>query len=141
MAKRPRSRTFAELSKEPTWSETDAARTGRHAARRGTFNAAGEFFDLDGEQLQRVKSEVTPAEAQRLVLAGAAVVIEECGCGGWAGCRPEWIADDQLAQLRGGPKPRFTGRHDAPTWIDAWANDVRTVVFAHGDVEWGTPTA
>jgi hypothetical protein len=86
-----------------------------------------------------VEEDASPEEARRLVQAGALVVAEVCGCGGgYGGCTPKWVTGDQLADLRhGGPAPRFTGRYGAPTWIDVWANDERTVVFAHGDVSWG----
>ncbi len=36
-------------------------------------------------------------------------------------------------------RPRFTGRHGAPTWIDVWAGDARPVLFAHGERVLGTP--
>lgn len=139
MAKSGRRQTFADLLKEPTWSEIPASRSGRHAPRPGRFNGAGEFFDPDGVELLLVAEDVTAEEAQELVEVGAAVAAEGCGCGGWyGGCTPEWVPDEQLQGLRRGPAPQFTGRHRAPTWIDVWANDVRTVVFAHGDVSWGT---
>lgn len=138
MAHRQKGPTFADLVKQPTWSESEAAVTGQHAPRPGRFNAAGEFFDPDGMRLRPVQGDATPEEAQRLVSAGALVVYESCGCGGWVGsCTPRWVAEASLAALRGGPMPRFTGRYGTPTWIDVWANDESTVVFAHGDVSWG----
>ncbi|GAA2740957.1 hypothetical protein GCM10009868_05140 [Terrabacter aerolatus] len=139
MPRRPKDRTFTEILTEPTWSESEAARSGQHAPRPGTFNAAGDFFDPHGTRLEPVRDDVTPDEAQRLVDAGALVVHEACGCGGWgAGCTPTWLGDERLAQLRRGPEPRFTHRSGAPTWIDVWANDERSVVYAHGDVLWGS---
>ncbi|MBC9823923.1 hypothetical protein [Terrabacter sp. MAHUQ-38] len=82
MGKSRRRQAFADLVKEPTWSQTDASRSGQHAPRRGGFNAAGEFFDVDGSKLHRVAEDVTEEEAQKLLEAGAAVVAEGCGCGG-----------------------------------------------------------
>lgn len=138
MAKSPRQQPFADLVQEPTWSETDASRSGQYAPRPGGFNAAGEFFDPDGIKLRLVAEDATEDEAQALIEAGAAVVAEGCGCGGSYGdCTPEWVTHDQLRDLRRGPAPGITGRHGAPTWIDVWANDHGTVVFAHGDVSWG----
>ncbi|MCW4602084.1 hypothetical protein ON003_11055 [Janibacter hoylei] len=136
--KKPRE-TFADLVQKPTWSQTKASHRGRNASRAGTFNQAGEFFDPDGRELRLVTEEATEAEAQACVDAGASVVAESCGCGGTeAGCTPRWITTDQLHGLRRGAEPCFTGEHEAPSWIDVWSNDHGTVVFAHGDVSWGS---
>src|SRR6478735_11621475 len=131
--------TFADLVKEPTWSQGDASRKGLHAPRPGRFNGAGEFFDPSGSQLKLVAGDITEEEAQRLLEAGAAIAYEACGCGGAYGdCTPVWAPENQLRELRSGPPPKFTDRHGAPTWLDAWASKHRTVVFAHGDVSWGS---
>ncbi|GAA2485351.1 hypothetical protein [Terrabacter carboxydivorans] len=130
--------TFADLVKEPTWSQSDASRSGQHAPRPGRFNGAGEFFDLSGSQLELVVGNVPAEEAQRLLEAGAALVSESCGCGGSYGdCTPVWATDKQLHELRSGPPPQLTDRHSAPTWLDAWAGERGSVVFAHGDISWG----
>ena len=101
-------------------------------------HAAGQFFDPHGLELRLITRDVTGAVAQRLVDAGALVVVEECGCGaGPGGCTPWWLDDDQLRKLRGGAAPWVTGRNQAPTWIDQWGNDDHVVVFAHGEVCWG----
>ena len=73
MAKSPRQQTFAELVQAPTWSETDASRSGQYAPRPGGFNGAGEFFDPDGIKLRLVAKHATEHEAQALIEAGAAV--------------------------------------------------------------------
>ena len=138
MAKSPRRSTFADLVQQPTWSETKAAHTGSHAPRPGSFNAAGDFFDPAGRKLRLAAADIEPEQAKALVEAGAMVVAEACGCGGFSGdCTPEWVNEDQLPRLRRGEAPVFTGRHGAPTWLDVWTNDEGTVVFAHGDVSWG----
>ena len=138
MGKRHQRQTFADLVKQPMWSETNASRKGQQAPRPGRFNAAGDFFDLDGNRLQLVSEDVTEEEAQNLLDAGASVVIETCGCGGSYGdCTPQWLPDEQIHDLKHSSGPRFTGRHGAPSWLDVWASDERTVVFAHGDVAWG----
>jgi hypothetical protein len=138
MARSPRRQTFADLVQEPTWSETDASHSGQYAPRPGRFNGAGEFFDPDGIKLRLVAEHATKDEAQALIESGAAVVAEVCGCGGFNGdCTPDWVTHDQLRELRRGLAPELAGRDGVPTWIDVWANDHGTVVFAHGDVSWG----
>ncbi len=130
--------TFADLVKEPTWSQSESSRTGQHAPRPGRFNGADQFFDPSGSRLKLVAESITEEEAQRLLEDGAALVSEACGCGGnYGGCTPVWATEKQLHELRSGPPPRFADRHGAPTWLDVWAGDQSSVVFAHGDVSWG----
>jgi hypothetical protein len=136
MAKKPRGRTFADLAKEPTWGEAERSRSGEHAVRPGMFNRGGEFFDPSGRLLVLKQQAVGPAEAVQRVSDGALVAFEGCGCGGWAGCAPEWFTGDRLLRLRTGPGPRFVRGHGAPTWIDVWASGAGEVVFAHGEVDW-----
>lgn len=134
-SRRPRRPTFAELAQLPTWSDTPEGR--ERQSRPGGFNRAGEFFDRDGELLRLRDEDVTAEEAQRLVTGGALVAFETCGCGGGGGCKARWLSDEQLLALRSGSPPRIPDRLHAPTWIDVWANEARTVVYAHGDVAWG----
>lgn len=136
--KTSRAKTFVELAAEPTWSETPASRTGKYASRPGGVNPAGEFFDPDGVKLELQVEDASTDQAQQAVDAGAAVVIERCGCGGGLrSCTPRWLSQKDVEALRGGQPPTFTGRYDAPTWLEVWAGSDRAVVFAHGDVSWG----
>ena len=137
MSRRPP--TFAQLAKEKTWSETAVSHSGQFAVRPGARNQAGHFFDPNGVRLHLQTEDASPGEAQRQVRAGALVIAETCGCGGWFGdCTPAWLTNDQLKEIRTGPPPRLTGRHDAPTWIEVWTNEDRAVVFAHEDIAWGS---
>ncbi len=81
-----------------------------------------------------VAANATAEEAQRLIVTGAAVVAESCGCGGqFGGCAPEWVTGEQLREPRRGSPPRFSPAGvGGAAWIDVWANDERTGVFAHG---------
>lgn len=133
MAKKRHEPTFKDFLSEPTWSETDAPTN----IRPGTFNFSGEFFDLSGNVLSRSQADVTPKVAQALVDDGAVVAFEGCGCGGGGGCAATWFTDDALDSVRGGPKPAYVKGYGSPTWIDVWTNDDTTVVYAHGDIEWG----
>lgn len=125
-------KTFAEIVAETL---AEPRPMGVPDLRPGSFNANGEFFDRDGHLLAQV-GEVTPGEARKLVAQGALLAFEGCGCGGWAGCQPEWIEESVRAEL-GASKPRFVRAYGSPTWIDLWRSEAGTVVFAHGDVEWG----
>jgi hypothetical protein len=135
--RKPKTPTFKDLVQQPTWSEGVKSRTGANAVRPGGFNAAGEFFDPSGEVLHLADEDVAPDVAQRLVDAGALVVMEECGCGGMPpGCRPRWLDASDLRRIRGGSEPVFTGAYRAPSWIDVWASASTKVVYAHGSVSW-----
>lgn len=108
------------------------------AVRKGSFNSAGQLFDPAGAPLTPVKNPITPARAAELVAEGALVAFEGCGCGGFAGgCQPEWADSESLTRLTAADNPRFVKGYGSPTWIDEWSSDSSTVVFLHGDVEWG----
>jgi len=102
----------------------------------GTYNTQGELFDPAGHLLTKATM-ITAVEARDLVLHGAQLAFEGCGCGGWAGCTPIWIGADERLLLAAGSAPRIVNKHDFPTWIDLWRSDEGSVVYAHGDVEWG----
>lgn len=125
-------RTFADIVAEV---EAEPGPTMEVCA--GAHNEDGDFFDPAGNRLERVRREITPKDAKRYLRNGAQLAWEACGCGGWSGCVPSWIAADVRRGLADGPKPRFVDRHDAPTWIDLWRGPNGSVVYAHGDVEWG----
>ena len=82
MSRRHDRPTFAEMVRQPTWSEQEASTTGRHAVRPGTYNRAGELFDPEGAPLRKVRDDVTADDARRLLVEGARLVHESCGCGG-----------------------------------------------------------
>lgn len=137
MAKKPKGATFAELIRQPTWSERDAAEPARHGVRPGQYNTAGELFDLNGLALVRIRQDLTPRQAQALLAEGALVAHESCGCGGWTRCQPDWLSNDALSRLRATAEPPQLAGRDAPTWIDLWSSDTGPVIYLHGDVRWG----
>lgn len=138
-ARTPRRQTFADLVKEATWSETAASRSGRYAPRPGGVSPAGEFFDPEGLVLSVIEEDVSVEEAKRRVDAGALIVAESCGCGGGpGGCAPRWRARRTARPARRSRVSTFNDRYGTHTWIDLWGNDERTVVYAHGDVSWGS---
>jgi len=137
MAKKSKAPTFAELLKQPTWSEGGARVSGEHAVRPGRYNSAGELFDPSGRPIRPRQECATPELAQELVNGGALVAHEGCGCGGWQGCQPEWLTSDALTRLRWAQGPELIASHGVPTWIDVWSSDESVVVYLHGDVRWG----
>jgi len=112
----------------------------RAAVRPGAFNLNGDFFTTEGVLLRRAKAEVIPSKATSLVLLGARVASEGCGCGGGSGCTPSWLDRSDAAKAAATGKPQLTGKYGSPTWIDVWNGGDETVVFLHGDVRWGTLT-
>ena len=137
MTRKSKATTFAELLKQPSWSESDARVSREHAVRPGTYNAAGELFDPSGRPMVLEREDVTPGLAQKLVEGGALVAHELCGCGGWTGCPPEWLPLEALARLQLAEAPELVGRRGVPTWIDVCSTDKSEVVYLHGDVRWG----
>lgn len=127
-----RRQTFSEIVSEVV-ATPPAPRAGANAIRPGFINGAGEFFNRSGNLLA-LTSEVTPLEARQLVLEGADVAFEACGCGGAGGCAPAWF---DAAEFVGQTRPRFVRGSGSPTWIDLWQSEGAKVVFLHGDVEWG----
>lgn len=135
VARKSKGPTFAELIKQPTWSEAKSRQAGEHAVRPGRYNHAGELFDPSGRLLVLEREDITPQRAQELVSGGALVAHEGCGCGGWAGCQPDWSSSDAVSRL-GTCSPSLRGR-GVPTWIDLWSSEAGQVVYLHGDVQWG----
>ncbi|XGX79822.1 hypothetical protein LQK93_02639 [Terrabacter sp. BE26] len=137
MVRKSKGPTFAELLKQPTWSEAEPRVPGEYAVRPGKYNAAGELFDPSGAPIRPQQEYVTPELAQELVNGGALVAHEGCGCGGWQGCQPVWLSVDALRRVRSGQAPELIGSHGTPTWIDVWSSDDGVIVYLHGDVRWG----
>jgi len=111
--------------------------SGRAAIRPGTFNLDGDFFTPEGGLIRRARAKVTPGEATTLVRLGARVAFEGCGCGGGGGCTPSWPDPEDIAKTVAAGAPRFTNKYGSPTWIDVWTGEGESVVFLHGDVQWG----
>ncbi len=74
--------TFADLVREPTWSETDAARSGRYAPTSGRFNRVGDLYDLDLRS-----HELAPEPAEGRTDLDAVVDGRRPVAGGLAKCR------------------------------------------------------
>lgn len=99
----------------------------------GRVNREGNLSDPEGVALSRVEGEWSEDQALAAVRAGAHVAYEDCGCGGGAGCQPDWFTGEELNLLRQPPQPT---RGSAPSWIEIWQAPQRRVVFVHGDYRW-----
>jgi hypothetical protein len=115
-------------------------RRGGPPPRPGAFNLAGELFDPSGVLLRLATSEITPDQAADSVRGGALLAFESCGCGGGpgGGCEIEWFDSADVDRANPHGEPTFVRGFGSPTWIDLWSGDGRQVVFAHGDVKWGS---
>ena len=95
--------------------------------------------DQSGHELRPLGS-ITPADARQLVLEGAVLAWDGCGCGDYP---PAWI-DPRVARTaadRG--KPTLEQGNACRTHLDLWTDDCGDLVCMHGDVAWGFayPTA
>ena len=85
-----------------------------------------------------VTDELTPSDAQALVLNGAVLVYDECGCGGTE-CQLDWVSseDGQRLAASGPPvlRPSKNGRADLEHWRSA---DGQDLVVAAAEVTWGS---
>lgn len=128
MKSRRRAPTFSEIVDEERAKPDPRLRQ----VRPGHVDVDGELVDPDGNLVVSVTAQITPKQARQLVDEGALVAFEECG--GLGGCSPSWFAPEQVPA---GVRPRFVKGYGSPTWIDLWEGEESTVVFLHGDVEWG----
>lgn len=67
--KKPKGGTFADLVREPTWSETERP-SWQTAVRPGRFNRAGVFFDPDCRPMTQAPHDIGEDEARRWVADG-----------------------------------------------------------------------
>jgi hypothetical protein len=134
-------KSFSEIAADiRVKADSDIGRRGGPPTRPGTFNLAGEFFDPTGVLLRLATSEITPDQAANAVRNGALLAFESCGCGGGpgGGCKIQWFDSADLGRAKLHGEPTFVRGFGSPTWIDLWSGDDRQVVFAHGDVKWGS---
>ena len=127
--------SLAEIAAELKGAADAEPRDDEEPPTPGWFTEAGQLIHLDGTPLTRERK-ITPKEAAVLVVAGADVAFEGCGCGGYVGCQPWWCDEEELAALKLVGKPRIINRSGSDTWIDLWTGNSRNVVLLNGDVKW-----
>ncbi len=125
-------KTFSEIV-----AEVHAQPPRKPAVYPGGHSPDGAFSDPAGHRLTRV-SALSPNETQQLVLDGALLAWEGCGCGGFAGgCQPTWVEDGERIRIASSSTPRFTEHPGVlSSWIDLWEHEETVVVYAHGSVVW-----
>lgn len=104
--------------------------------RPGTYNQAGELFDPEGAPLRKVRDDVPADEAHRLLVEGARLVHEGCGCGGHGGCPPRWFGAAEIRAVLADEQATWVPDEDEGGWVDVWVCAAGEVVYAHGEIAW-----
>jgi len=101
-------------------------------ADRGAGFHGDHLHGPDGRVYRRTSNQIGPGRAQELLRAGAAMAIDDCGCGGHCGL--EWPGPAERIELARRP-PRMTKRRFG--WLDEWrSGDGHSLVLQNGDVRW-----
>ena len=86
----------------------------------------------DGRVYRRTGAHITPGRAQDLLRTGAAMAIDDCGCGGYCGL--DWASPAECVRLGLRP-PRLTRCRFG--WLDEWRTaDGHGLLVQSGDVRW-----
>ena len=129
MGKRRERQTFAEIVAEerrkPRLSDLDRYGPGFTLDRR--------LVAPDGRVYVRTDEDVTAEQAVELLRAGAAVVLDSCGCAG--GCPLEWPGPDEVERLcaAGRPVTPKRGLGELYSWR---SEDGHALIYVAGDVRW-----
>ena len=86
----------------------------------------------DGRVYRRTKDHIKPGRAQELLRAGAAMAVDDCGCGGYCGL--DWPSLSERTELGQRP-PRLAKNRFG--WLDEWqSSDGHSLLLQYGDVRW-----
>ena len=97
----------------------------------------GHWGDRGGRQYDLVTGALTPAEAQRLAIGGAAVVYDACGRGGQERDL-DWLTRDEVTHLAAHAMPVIHQRKHGRADLEHWRSlDGRDPIVAAVDVSWG----
>jgi hypothetical protein len=93
------------------------------------------LFAPDGRAYRLADARLNPRRAYELVVAGAVVAFDDCGCDGFCGLA--WVDHDELQRLvRHGP-PRIRRKGKGFSSLEEWRTDIGDpLVVARGDVRW-----
>jgi len=130
VSKRPARQSFADIVRE-----VESTPQAPPASPGAGMYANGVLTDPDGRQYTCVEATITAGRAHALAAAGAVVVWDSCGCGGYCGF--DWYsADDVKAMVASGPPTiRHTKNHRGN--VSEWRSRSREVlVLAEDAVRW-----
>lgn len=101
------------------------------SGRRSSFHG-DHLHGPDGRSYRRSDDQITPARAQDLLRAGALMVVDDCGCGGYCGL--DWPDAAERATLARRP-PSLTKRRAG--WLEEWHSpEGGRLLLQNGDVRW-----
>lgn len=113
----------------------DAPRAPPPEPPRGQLSGRDQLVDLQGRRHERVCASIGPAAALERAAAGAQVVWDPCGCGGYCGLR--WFHAGEVARMVAAGRPSVH-RKDPVAHLSAWAaDDGSEVLLAVASVRWG----
>ena len=129
---RPRRQTFAEIV--AVVDSTSSVLSEDVVIKPGVFNGST-LYDPEGRELVPTDGRaLEPAGVQLAVLAGARLVWDACGCGGY--CNDlEWPDRVALGKEAERSLPRF--RKNDPVKVEALTGSGGDVLFASGRIRWG----
>lgn len=90
------------------------------------------LHDPDARVYRRTSAHIKPNRAQELLRSGAAMAVDDCGCGGYCGL--DWPSPPERAEL--GLRPPRLAKNRLG-WLDEWQSaDGHELLLQHGDVRW-----
>lgn len=130
MVKAKRAQPFAQVLRDV---EGELAASTRPKLKPGLHDDC--FVDQTGVEYAICEEEITADRAHDLAAAGAIVVWDPCGCGGFCGFT--WFAPDDVAvMVRSGP-PTIRNNKRSSALISEWRSDAgETLLLANQDVRW-----
>ena len=101
-------------------------------ADRGAGFHGDHLHGPDGRVYRRTSSHIEAGRAQELLRTGAAMAVDDCGCGGYCGL--DWPSPSERIELARRP-PRITKHRFG--WLDEWqSGDGHRLLLQSGDVRW-----
>ncbi|MBO9555898.1 hypothetical protein [Cellulomonas sp.] len=130
MRRRPAQRSFADIVREVE----STPRQPLEAPAAGTL-VDGVLTDPDGREYRRVEDTLTANRALALAAAGAVVVWDSCGCGGYCGF--EWFSAQDVKAMAASGAPVIRNTKRARGNVSEWRSRSGDVLLlAEDDVRW-----